>query len=191
MFCGFAGTMLREMEQHCPEILVATRACMAQSRKAEGKGFTQVELDPDTFDQVSDDSIDYAVMEKSSNVAVVPCSIGWSDIGSWSALGDLTAADEKGNRIVGEALLHDVNNCYIQSNERLVGAVGINNLIVIDTPDAILVADRDRVQDVKHLYARLKECGMNLTSCIALFTALGVLTPYWKKVHASRSSALK
>lgn len=159
MFCFSAGAMLREMEQHCPEILTAMRACMGQSRKAEGKNFTQTELDPITFDQVSDDSIDYAVMEASGNVAVVPCNIGWSDIGSWSALGDLTAADEKGNRIEGEALLHDVNNCYIQSNERIVGAVGISNLIIIDTPDAVLVADRNRSQDVKHLYASLKAEG--------------------------------
>lgn len=159
MFCFSAGVMLREMEQHCPEILVATRNCMAQSRNADGKDFAQVELDPVTFDPVPDCSIDYAVMEKSSNVAVVPCSIGWSDIGCWSVLGDLTAADEKGNRIEGEALLHDVDNCYIQSNERIVGAVGISNLIIIDTPDAILIADRDRAQDVKHLYASLKADG--------------------------------
>ena len=159
MFCFSAGAMLREMEQHCPEILAATRACMAQSRRAEGKGFAQIELASASFDRIADDSIDYAVMEKSSNVAVVPCSIGWSDIGSWSALGDLTAADEKGNRIEGETLLHDVSNCYIQSNERIVGAVGIDNLIIIDTPDALLVADRTRVQDVKHLYASLKAEG--------------------------------
>lgn len=159
MFCFAAGVMLREMEQHCPAILLATRLCMAQSRKAEGKGFTQIELDTQTFDRVPNDSIDYAVMEKSANVAVVPCDMGWSDIGSWSALGDLTEADAKGNRIQGEALLHDVSNCYIQSNERIVGAVGINNLIIIDTPDAILVADCNRAQDVKHLYASLKAEG--------------------------------
>lgn len=159
MFCFSAGTMLREMEQHCPEILAATRNCLTQSRKADGKDFSQIELDPASFDQVRDDSIDYAVMEKSSNVAVVPCSICWSDIGSWSALGDLTAADADGNRIEGETMLHDVSNCYIQSNERMVGAVGVNNLIIIDTPDAILVADRNRAQDVKHLYASLKADG--------------------------------
>jgi len=159
MFCFAAGTLLREMEQHSPQILAATRACLAQSCRTEGKGFTQIELDPEIFDQVPEDSIDYALMEKSGNVAVVPCSIGWSDIGSWSALGNLTKPDAKGNRIEGEALLHDVDNCYIQSNERIVGAVGINNLIVIDTPDALLIADRSRAQDVKHLYASLKAQG--------------------------------
>lgn len=159
MFCFSASVMLQEMEQHCPEILNATRNCLAQSHKIKSTGFSQIKLDPDTFDRVPDDSIDYAVMEKSGNVAVVPCSIGWSDIGSWSALGDLTAADTDGNRIEGETMLHDVSNCYIQSNERIVGAVGVNNLIIIDTPDAILVADRNRAQDVKHLYTSLKAEG--------------------------------
>ena len=159
MFCFAAGTMLREMKQHCPEILDATRRCITQSRKAEGKGFVQIELNSASFDEIRDDSIDYAVMEKSSNVAVVQCSIGWSDIGSWSALGDLTAADADGNRIEGETMLHDVSNCYIQSNERIVGAVGVHDLIIIDTPDAILVADKNRSQDVKHLYASLKADG--------------------------------
>lgn len=159
MFCFSAGVMLREMEQYCPNILAATRACMVQSRKATGTDFTQIELNPDTFDQVPDDSIDYAVMEKSKNIAVVSCSIGWSDIGSWNALGDLTIADEKGNRIEGEALTLDVSNCFIQSNERIVGAVGVHDLIIIDTADAILVADRNRAQDVKQLYTRLKAEG--------------------------------
>ncbi len=159
MFCFSAGTMLREMQLHCPSILAATRACLEQSRRAQGKSYTQIELEPETFGRVPDDSIDYAVMEKSRNVAVVPCSIGWSDIGSWNALGELTAPDAQGNRIEGEVMLHDVSNCYIQSNQRIVGAIGINNLVVIDTPDAVLVADRSRVQDVKLLYARLKAQG--------------------------------
>ena len=159
IFCFAAGTMLREMDQHCPAILAATRACLEQASTATGKGFTQTGLPPNAFAQVPDDSIDYAVMEKSRNMAVVPCSIGWSDIGSWSAVGDLTAPDGDGNRIEGEVQLHDVSNCYIQSNERLVGAVGVSNLLIIDTPDALLVADRSRAQDVKHIYASLKSQG--------------------------------
>jgi mannose-1-phosphate guanylyltransferase len=82
--------------------------------------------------------------------------MGWSDIGSWSALGDLTAPDSDGNRINGEVLMHNVTNCYLQSNTRLIGAVGVDNLIIIDTPDALLVADRTNTQDVKHLYSALK-----------------------------------
>lgn len=159
MFCFQAGVMLREMQQHCPAILEATQSCIKRSRSVEGKNISQLDLDSVAFKLVPDDSIDYAVMEKSDNVAVVPCSIGWSDIGSWAALGDLTAPDEQGNRIEGEVILHDVSNCYIQSNERIVGAVGVKDLLIIDTPDAVLVADRSRAQDVKHIYARLKAEG--------------------------------
>lgn len=161
MFCFKASTMLHAMEQHCPDILSATKACMAKSRLAIGKAFAELTLDPESFAEIPDNSIDYSVMEPSSDVAVVPCSIGWSDIGSWSALGDLSLPDASGNRIEGTALLHDVTNCYIQSNNRVVGAVGLDNLIIVDTPDALLVVDKSRAQDVKHLYAALKAEGHN------------------------------
>jgi mannose-1-phosphate guanylyltransferase/mannose-6-phosphate isomerase len=159
MFCFKADVILNAMRELCPDILAATKACVEQSRRSEGKGFTELALDADSFGKIEDKSIDYTVMEKSQQVAVVPCSIGWSDIGSWSALGDLTAADEQGNRIQGEALLHDVTNCYIQSSKRIVGAVGIDNLIIVDTPDAVLIADKSRAQEVKRLYATLKSQG--------------------------------
>jgi len=90
---------------------------------------------------------------------VVPCDIGWSDIGSWTAIGALTPADRDGNRVEGDAVLHDVRDSYVRSGHRLVGAVGVSNLIIVDTPDALLVAQASRAQDVKHLYARLKERG--------------------------------
>jgi mannose-1-phosphate guanylyltransferase len=159
MFCFTAGTMLQQMEQHCPQILAATKACIAQSRSAEGNGFAQLELDPDTFGGVPDDSIDYAVMEKSDQIAVVPCNIGWSDIGSWTALGDLAEPDANGNRIQGDTLLYNTHNCTIHSNHRLVGTAGVDNLIIIDTPDAVLVANKSCAQDVKYIYAKLKAKG--------------------------------
>jgi mannose-1-phosphate guanylyltransferase len=101
MFRFTAGTMLRAMEEHCPDILSATTTCIEQTPMTQGKGITQVELEPECFAQVPENSIDYAVMEKSTRVAVVPCSIGWSDIGSWSALGDPEKPDGDGNRIDG------------------------------------------------------------------------------------------
>jgi mannose-1-phosphate guanylyltransferase / mannose-6-phosphate isomerase len=159
MFCFAAGVMIREMEKTCPDILQAVRECLAQSRRAAGDAYSQVELDAKSFEKVREDSIDYAVMELSSSVAVVACDIEWSDVGSWNAIGSLIAADEHGNRIVGQAVLRDSTNCYIQSPDRLVGAVGINDLVIVDTPDALLVADRSRVQDVKYIYARLKAQG--------------------------------
>ncbi len=159
MFCFQAGAMLQALAAHCPEILSKTQKCVEQSRQVQGEGVIEQELDAATFAEVPDDSIDYAVMERSAQVAVVPCSIGWSDIGSWGALGDLIMPDANGNRIKGEALLHDVSNCIIQSNQRMIGAVGVDNLVIVDTPDALLVADRDRAQDVKVLYKELKAQG--------------------------------
>jgi mannose-1-phosphate guanylyltransferase len=160
MFCFTAGALLDEMERHCPAILDATRACIARSATVRGEGVTQLQLDAAAFAAVPDDSIDFAVMEKSSNVAVVPCRIGWSDIGSWDALGDLTEPDARGNRIErADVALYEVTNCYFRGDERMIGAVGVDGLIVIDTPDALLVARRERAQDVKHLYANLKAGG--------------------------------
>ncbi|MBU9355008.1 mannose-1-phosphate guanylyltransferase/mannose-6-phosphate isomerase [Burkholderia multivorans] len=159
LFCFTAGAMLRELETHCPEILRATQACIAASRISEGRGWTQVQLEPKCFGAIPEDSIDYAVMEKSTNVAVVPCTIGWSDIGSWAAISELCKPDGNGNRVEGEALLHDVGNCYLVSNDRIIGAVGVDNLIVIDTPDALLVVNRDRAQDVRYIYSELKARG--------------------------------
>jgi len=159
MFCFAAGTLIDEMALHCPDILEGVRACMAKSRASRGSGFAQVELDPTSFSTVPDNSIDYALMEKSTRVAVVPCAIGWSDIGSWSAIGDLAQADGNSNRLEGKAILHDVTGCYIRSADRVVGAVGVSDLVIIDTPDALLVASKARAQDVRHIYSQLKAQG--------------------------------
>lgn len=159
IFCFSASTMLEQMEQHCPAILKAARSCIEKSRLATADGFSQLELDAGTFLNVPDDSIDYAVMEKSDKIAVVPCKIGWSDIGSWAALGDLNTGDANGNRIQGQAMLHNTHNCTIQADGRMVGVVGAANLVIVDTPDALLVADKAHTQDVKHIFANLKAQG--------------------------------
>lgn len=159
MFCFTVRTILDEMGAHCPEILVAASECLEQSPSAEGKQGAQVRLEPSTFGAVPDLSLDYAVMEKCAHAAVVPCSIGWSDVGSWSALSDLAVADGSGNRVEGETLLIDTHNCYVRGSDRLIGAIGVENLLVIDTPDALLIADKARAQDVKRIFAELKERG--------------------------------
>jgi mannose-1-phosphate guanylyltransferase / mannose-6-phosphate isomerase len=158
MFLFSAGTMRREMQRHCPDILKGVAACLERSRVSGGER-SVVELDVDSFERVPELSIDYALMERSGEIAVVPCAIGWSDVGSWNALGSLVEPDAAGNRVEGEALLHDVSNSYIRSEGRMVGALGVDNLMVIDTPDALLVADRGRAEDVKKLYAELKAAG--------------------------------
>jgi mannose-1-phosphate guanylyltransferase/mannose-6-phosphate isomerase len=159
MFCFAAGTLLEEMALHCAGLLEAVCKCMAKSRVAAGDGVTQVEIDPDSFAAVPDTSIDYALMERSKRVAVVPCAIGWSDIGSWNAVGELSPPDAQRNHIEAEVVLRDVTGCYIRGSGRIVGALGVEDLLIIDTPDALLVADKSRSQEVKHLYAELKSRG--------------------------------
>jgi mannose-1-phosphate guanylyltransferase/mannose-6-phosphate isomerase len=156
MFLFRAQDILNEMELHNPKILHAVEDCFSVSTALRENTSQKIILEPDTFANTPEDSIDYAVMEKSQKIAVVPCDIGWSDVGSWQVLGDLISADKNGNRIDAETCLYDVTNCYIQSKERLIGAVGVNNLLIIDTPDALLVANKERAQDVKQIYSQLK-----------------------------------
>ncbi|MDP9108010.1 MAG: mannose-1-phosphate guanylyltransferase/mannose-6-phosphate isomerase, partial [Pseudomonadota bacterium] len=157
MFCFRAGTLLAELALYAPEIVGTVQACLAGSESAVKGNSQQVQLDPDLFRLTPDISIDYALMERSTNVAVVPCDIGWSDIGSWGAISDLSAPDANGNRVAGDAVMHDTTDCYLRSEGRLISTVGVSNLIVVDTPDALLIVDRSRVQDVKQIVNQLRE----------------------------------
>ena len=162
MFCFTAGTVLAEFGRHAPELLAAVRHTLARSVTTQGAGLSMLTLDGDAFAGVPNISIDYAVMERSAKVKVVPCEIGWSDIGSWRALAELQQPDAQGNRVAGSvntALLESVTDCYIQSCGRIVGAVGVADLVIVDTPDALLVAHRDRAQDVRKIVERLKASG--------------------------------
>jgi mannose-1-phosphate guanylyltransferase/mannose-6-phosphate isomerase len=153
IFCFRCDEIMKALETHAPDILETTRRAW---RASAAKQSNLVELDADLFAQVPDQSIDYAVMEKSRNAAVVTRDFGWSDAGSWAAVSELTRPDVSGNRVQGEALLLDVKNTYVRSEHRLVAAIGVNDLVVVDTPDALLIADRERTQDVKELVKRLK-----------------------------------
>ena len=156
MFCFTAGAVLDQLRRHAPAIYEGAASCWEATLARAGSSPEMAEIDRDSFAQLTDISIDYAVMEKSADVAVVPGSFGWSDIGSWNALGELTPPDDAGNSVIGEAVLVDVGNSFIQSEDRMVAAIGVNNLIVVDTPDALLIADRDRAQDVKKVVQQLK-----------------------------------
>jgi mannose-1-phosphate guanylyltransferase/mannose-6-phosphate isomerase len=116
-------------------------------------------IDAKAFDPCPSDSIDYAVMEKTADAVVVPLSAGWSDVGSWAALHDACESDGRGNVARGDVIVEDSEGCYLYSESRLIGAVGLKDHVVVETKDAVLVAPRDRVQDVKKLVARLKEQG--------------------------------
>jgi mannose-1-phosphate guanylyltransferase/mannose-6-phosphate isomerase len=158
MFCFTAETMLAELEKHAPTVLEPAIAAVIDAKRSSSKDGYTVELDGAQFARAEDISIDYAVMERSDNVNVVPCEMGWSDIGSWLSISELTAPDARGNRIHGEAELYEVDNCFIRSEDgRMIGAVGVQDLIVVDTADALLIATRDRAQDVKQIVAKLKK----------------------------------
>ena len=156
MFCMRVDSVLREFKTHAPEVLAAVIHCLEHSQVFQGQQQRHLELDSPSFALVPDISIDYALMEHSQKVAVVPCQLGWSDIGSWQAVRELSPADANGNQCNGEHVLHDVHNCYIDSPKRLVGGVGLHDLIIVDTPDALLVADAKRSQDVKYIAQALK-----------------------------------
>jgi len=156
MFCFKAATVLEQFKTHAPAIYERALACWEATRAGIHGVSAMTEIDPDTFATIPENSIDYAVMEKSDAVVVVPGSFGWSDIGSWNAVSGLAMPDEAGNRVIGEAVLVDVGNSFIQSEGRMVAAIGIDNLLIIDTPDALLVADRSRAQDVKKVVQQLK-----------------------------------
>lgn len=155
MFCFRVGTILEALKEHAPAVYDGTVACW----EATARESDPVELAAEQFAAVPEISIDYAVMEKASRVVVVPGEFGWNDIGSWDAVSSLVAADEAGNKVIGEAVLIDATNCYVHGGSRLVAVVGVDDLIIVDTPDALLVTHRTRVQDVKRVVERLKSAG--------------------------------
>jgi hypothetical protein len=102
-------------------------------------------------------SVDYAVMERADNTAVVVSDFGWSDIGSWKAISELFETDDSGNSLSGKAIMVDSSDCFVQGEDRIVAAVGVKDLVIIDTGDAVLVADRNHAQDVKQVVSQLSE----------------------------------
>lgn len=157
MFCFKVGMFLAEFAAHVPKAAKAVDDCWAAMQPLNNT--QMVEISADFFKSVPDISIDYAVMEKSDRIAVVAGDFGWSDIGSWNAIRDLVKPDAAKNRVLGEAILVDSMNTFVQSEHRLVATVGINDLMIIDTADALLVAHPDRSQEVKKVVAQLKKDG--------------------------------
>lgn len=157
MFCFKAGVILDELAKHAPNVATTSEACWAALRQLNGPNDTMLEIPSEAFAEVPDISVDYAVMERSANVVVIPADFGWSDIGSWNAVSDLVEPDADNNRATGEAIFVDSKNTFVQSEDRLVAAIGLDNLMIIDTPDALLVAHPDKAQDVKKVVAQLKK----------------------------------
>ena len=155
MFVFRARRYLEELERFAPAIAAAARKAYEGARA--DLDFTR--LDAKAFEACPSDSIDYAVMEKTADAVVVPLDAGWSDVGSWASLHAASACDSNGNVAVGDVLVEDSSNCYLYSESRLVAAVGLEDHVVVETKDAVLVAPKNRVQDVKSLVGKLKELG--------------------------------
>lgn len=156
MFLFKAARYLEELGQHAPEILKAARDAYARARV----DLDFVRIDAEDFAKVPDNSIDYAVMEKTTCAAVIPVSCEWSDIGSWSAMWLAGARNAEGNLREGDTITVNTHNSLLRSHDRhLLATVGVNDLIVVSTPDATLVAHRDAVQDVKRIVDELKAAG--------------------------------
>ncbi|MCA0197268.1 MAG: mannose-1-phosphate guanylyltransferase/mannose-6-phosphate isomerase [Proteobacteria bacterium] len=152
MFLFRASCYLAELERHAPAMLTACRAAFAgASRDADF-----VRLDKATFAACPSDSIDYAVMEKTAEAAVLPIAVGWNDVGSWSALWEVAEQDGDGNAHHGDVLALDCRNTLAWADRRLVAMIGLRDVVVVDSDDSLLVAHKDHVQDVKTVVARLK-----------------------------------
>jgi mannose-1-phosphate guanylyltransferase/mannose-6-phosphate isomerase len=155
MFLFRADRYIEELERQQPDMMAACREAWSQ-RKSD-LDFTRVGME--AFKKCPDDSVDYAIMEKTGDAVVVPLDAGWSDVGSWSALWDIQPHDENNNVCRGDVITEDVSGSYIHSEGRLIAALGLTDQVIVETDDVVLVADRARVQDVKKLVAQVKAQG--------------------------------
>ncbi|WP_429096022.1 mannose-1-phosphate guanylyltransferase/mannose-6-phosphate isomerase [Aeromonas media] len=152
MFLFKASVYLQELKQHNPAMLAACEQALSLAQD----DLDFIRLDPDSFAVCPDDSIDYAVMEKTANAVVMPLDANWSDVGSWSALWEVSDKDAQGNVLHGDVLTEQTHNSFIYAQHRLTATVGIDDVVVIETKDAVLVAHKDRVQEIKGIVNQLK-----------------------------------
>jgi len=155
MFAFSARVLLEELGRHSPAVLAACRGALAGAERRNGL----IRLDEAAFAAAPSISVDYAVMEKTKRAAVVPLDAGWSDVGDWAALWDLADHDARGNALAGDVIALDVRRSLLRSSGRLVGVIGLDDVIVVEAGDAVLVVARDRAQEVKSLVERLQSEG--------------------------------
>ena len=154
MFLFRAKRFLEEMATFRPDILQACLKAIETLEPDAQQNFIRV--DKESFSACPDESVDYAVMEKTTDAIVVPLDAGWNDIGSWAALWDVNNKNAEGNAVTGDVFTHNAENCYINTDEKLVAAIGVENLVIVNTKDAVLVIDKSQVQDVKKVVEYLK-----------------------------------
>ena len=153
IFMFKAGRYLEELKRYAPAILTACKAAVERAQTE----MDFIHLDEEAFSSCPSDSIDYAIMEKADNLCVVAMNVSWSDLGSWDAIHKASDNDEEGNAIVGDVMLRDTKNSYIHSTGHLVVALGLDDFVVIETADAVLVAAKESLKNVKDIVAALTE----------------------------------
>jgi len=153
IFMFRASRFIQEMQKHAPDILEACRR--AFKLRTSTPDF--IRLDKEIFSECRSDSIDYAVMEKTTDAVVVPMDVGWSDIGCWSVLFEVSEKDKDGNVKLGKVIADDVKNSYLRAEGRALAAIGIEDIIVVETEDAVLVAHKDQTQKVKSLVEQFEK----------------------------------
>ncbi len=156
MVCCRAGDMVDSLRHLSPNTLAQAEAALSAASVHHLPGQEMVYIEKGAFAQVEPISLDYAVLEKSNDLSFVPCGFDWSDVGSWTAVSDLTVPDVDGNRTHGAVVTHGTRNTFVHGENRVVALVGVSDLLVIDTADALMIADRRAAQDVKLIYEKLK-----------------------------------
>lgn len=159
MFVMTAATAIAAFKAHAPKVLAAAGAALEGAARTRRDGVEEIALDAEAYGRIEPISFDHAVMERADNIVCVECDVGWSDLGTWSALSALSEPDADGNRVAGEAILIDARDCDVRSEGRVVGVVGLDHVIVVDTDDALLVADAAQTGKVRDLHAKLRERG--------------------------------
>ncbi|WP_277372769.1 mannose-1-phosphate guanylyltransferase/mannose-6-phosphate isomerase [Pseudomonas sp. AA-38] len=159
MFLFRASRFLEELKHHDVDIYDTCLLALERSQRKD----VEIAIDPATFACCPDNSIDYAVMEKTSRACVVPLAAGWNDVGSWSSIWEVHDKDDAGNVTKGDVVVEDSRNCLIHGNGKLVSVLGLDDIVVVETKDAMMVAHKDRVQDVKKLVSRLDKQGRSET----------------------------
>ena len=153
MFLFRASRYLEELKEFRPDILEKCESSVSEVMA----DLDFLRVDKETFESCPAESVDYAVMEKTSHAVVVPMDAGWSDVGSWSSLWDISDKDSEGNSTYGDVILHNTQNSYVRTDNKLVAVIGVDDLVIVSTKDALMVAHKDCVQDVKIIAQKLKD----------------------------------
>ena len=159
MFMFKAGVYLNELKKNYPEILQICKDSIIDIDKSDSSDSNYINIDDHVFKNCESISIDYAVMEKTSEAVVVPMDADWSDIGSWSSMWEISKKDHNNNVLKGDVITHETNESYITSEDRLIATVGISNLVIVDTKDTILIADKSKTENIKDIVNFIKKEG--------------------------------